>query len=424
MSDLLEGDISFLPLPDLLQWIDLKGKTCEVNILSGDTGTTLYLEKGELIFASSDKKGLQLGEFLVCSGNLKEAQVTSALAASREAGHLFSQYLIDTNTLSAEVLGEVLAQLADIILLEVFQYRSGSFSVAELLPDAVINGPIRLKNAVADSLRRLEEQEERVRQEQRKTLAKIKERLHKGEYQLPVLPDMIMHLLTVIENDNSTFNDLVRVVITDQLLVSRILRVANSPLYAAGERIDSIHMAIARMGMQSIVNIATAFRLTSLSIPGVPEKKLHAILDDAIKTAFLAAGLARNCRVDPEEAFLGGLLHDLGKTVMLSLAQLNSVDAALQDDFIAEHHAEIGALVAGKWNYPESIQNVILHHHNCRYSGSIDKVVAVVQLAGNIIEHGPEHDEPEIRAELNLQPADIREQHQQAVSFFTQMKRT
>ena len=424
MKVLLEGDIEYMPLTDLLQWIEMNRKTCVLAIVHGSIGTNLYFEDGKIIYASYRSKGVRLGELLVRKNVINESVLLMALSESRKLGKLFTQYLLETGGLSIEVLREIFAELVERILMEAFQYHSGSFTISIPLPDAVMRGPIRLETGrlIFDSVRRLDEKD-RDRRDRMRSLEKINERLEKEDFQLPVLPDMIMQLMSVIEDETSTFNDMVRIIMTDQVLISRILKVANSPFYGPGGQIDSIYMAIARMGMREILNIATAFKLNNMEIPNIPRVKLQAILDDALKTAFLASELARCCRIDPEEAFLGGLLHDLGKTVILSLADSNHKEDPFLEEFIAARHAEIGALIAAKWNYPESIRNLILNHHNCKFSGALDKMIGVVQLSDGIIRAGMEtgYDE-NIAASLKLQHSLVQEIFHKAIDTFNYVK--
>ena len=275
---------------------------------------------------------------------------------------------------------------------------------------------------IFDSVRQFDERA-KERQEAFKALEKINVRLENDDFQLPVLPHIIMRLLSVIEDENSTFQQIARIIMTDQVLISRVLKVANSAAYSSAGQIDSIHMAIARMGMRAILNITTAIKLNEMNFSNMPQQKLQVILDDALQTAFLASGLARKCKIDPEEAFLGGLLHDLGKTVIISLVHDISIDTALLEEFINERHAEIGAQIARKWNYPESIQKLILHHHDCMFSGELDKVVAMVQLADGIIQSGPDNGgAPELLASLNLQQDTIQDVYKQTMEVFHSFK--
>ena len=413
-----------MPLPDLFQWIEISRKTCVLNIACEGFEATFYLEKGKIIYASSSDRNFRLGEFMVRNGVLDASLLLHALAESRRSGILLTRFLIDDEYIYIDALTEVFSRLVVSLLLKIIQFKTGVFTVTSPLPAAAADGPIQLGvgGMMFDSVRQFDERA-KERQEAFKSLEKINERLETDDFQLPVLPHVIMRLLSVVEDENSTFQGIARIIMTDQVLISRILKVANSAAYSSGGQIDSIHMAIARMGMRAILNVTYAIKMNEMEFSNVPRRQLQAILDDALKTAFLASGLARKCRVDPEEAFLGGLLHDLGKTVIISLAHDTTIDNDLLDEFINERHAEIGALIARKWNYPESIQKLILYHHDCMFSGELNPVVAMVQLADGIIQAGPENGgDPELLASLRLQQDVVQDVYTQTMEVFYGIK--
>ena len=424
MKVLVQGTIEAMPLPDLLQWIELSRKTCALNIACEGFEATFYLEKGKIVYASSNDRSFRLGEFLVRNGVLDASLLLHALTESRRNGILLTRFLLDGKYISTEALTDVFSRQVVSLLLKIIQSKTGTFTVSSPIPDYAANGPIQLEigGMIFDSIRQSDERA-KERQEAFKSLEKINNRLENDDFQLPVLPHIIMRLVSVIEDEKSTFQEIARIIMTDQVLISRILKVANSPVYSSGGQIDSIHMAIARMGMQAILNISTAIKLNEMNFSKIPQEKLQAILDDALKTAFLASGLARICKMDPEEAFLSGLLHDLGKTVIISLTHDIDIDNTLLEEFINERHAEIGALIAKKWNYPESIQKLILHHHDCMFSGELNKMVAMVQLADSIIQSGPENGgDPDLLASLSLEKDIIQDVYTQTMEVFYSFK--
>jgi putative nucleotidyltransferase with HDIG domain len=142
--------------------------------------------------------------------------------------------------------------------------------------------------------------------------------------------------------------------------------------------------------MREIMSIVTGIKLTSMKYGDLPQEQLQQILDVALKTAFVASGLARHCRLDPEEAFLGGLLLDLGKTVILSMSKEFEVEQELLDDLLTSRHPELGAMIAKKWNYPESIQTLIRYHHNRNFGGMVNRTHALIQLADQMVLCGGE----------------------------------
>jgi putative nucleotidyltransferase with HDIG domain len=214
-----------------------------------------------------------------------------------------------------------------------------------------------------------------------------------------------------------------KLIMTDQVLISRILKIANSPLYGGSGEVDSIHFAIIKLGMREIMSIVTGIKLNAMQYGDLPQAQLQEILDSSLKTAFVASGLARHCRLDPEGAFLGGLLLDLGKTVILSVAKEFNVDQELLDDLLNSRHAELGALIAKKWNYPESIQKLIRYHHNKNFGGMVNKTHALIQLADQVCLSSSENEvDAELLEALSLSYEVLVEVHATAMELFNQVK--
>jgi putative nucleotidyltransferase with HDIG domain len=142
-----------------------------------------------------------------------------------------------------------------------------------------------------------------------------------------------------------------------------------------------------------------------------------------LKTAFLASGLARHLRVDPEEAFLGGLLLDLGKTVILSVAKDFEIQESLLDELLVARHSEIGAMIAKKWNYPESIQNLIRYHHKRNFGGIVNKMIALLQVADLAVQDASgKVADPELLESLDLSGETVMEKYSRAMDTFHQIK--
>lgn len=425
MGVLFQVDLSFMPLHDILQWIDMNRLSCVATItLEGEGGMTFYLETGKIIFAASQKKGNRLGEFLVKEGALGEMQVIQALSASRSAGISFTRYLVENGLISGRALSEVFTQLVEKLLIEVFSCKHGSVSVTAPLPDSVLNGPIHLETGriLFDAVRVFDEMN-RDSRERDAAIEAINQRLYKEEFQLPVLPGMLMQLISLMEDEKTTFQDMAKLIMTDQVLISRILKIANSPFYGGSGQVDSIHFAIVRLGMREIMNIVTGIQINSLQNSDIPQERLQIILDDALKTAFVASGLARRCRLDPEEAFLGGLLLDLGKTVILSVAKDFHIEPSFLEDLLATRHAEIGALIAKKWNYPESIQNLIRYHHNRNFGGMVNRMIALIQVADQVVQAGSEKGvDRELLGSIDLSLDTVMETYPRAMDSFYQIK--
>lgn len=425
MGIMLQVEMDFMPIEDILQWIEMNSLSCVVTISrEGDDSLNFYIERGKLILAASRKKGLRFGEFLVVSGVLSEAQVFQALTECRNKGMSLTRYLVDSSLVSTHVLSDIMTQLAEKILIELFSSNTGLVSVTSPLPDNLTNGPVALEigRVLCDTMRIYDEQN-RDSQKRDEAIDAINQRLYREDCQLPVLPGMLMQLISIMEDEKTTFHDVAKLIMTDQVLISHILKVANSAFYALPGQVDSIHYAIVQLGMRQVINIVTGIHVLSMQNNDIPQEKLQAILDAALKTAFLASGLARQLREDPEEAFLGGLLLDLGKTVILSVAKDYEIQESLLDELLASRHAEIGAMIARKWNYPESIQNLIRYHHKRNFGGIINKMIALLQVADQAVQAASVKDiDPELLDSLDLASETVMDVYSKAMDSFIQIK--
>ncbi len=423
---LFQASLEFMSIHDVLQWIEMNRLSCVVNItLKVEREMVLYLEQGKIVFATSRRRGLSLSELLIRTGALKEPMVVHALAESRAAGVSLTRYLIEQGLLSSTTLANLFRQFLLELFLELFASKSGSVAVVAPAPAAVLGGSLKLDvgRVLLDAVRLFDERTRDTDKQRHEARTLLNKRLSDEDFQLPVLPSILMQLISLMEDDATTFQDMARVIMTDQVLISRILKIANSPVYGGSGQVDSIHFAIVRLGMREIMTIVTGIKLNSMQYGNLPQERLQALLDDALKTAFVASGLARQCRLDPDEAFLGGLLLDLGKTVILTLAQDYSIEQELLDELMHVRHAELGALIAGKWNYPEAIQHLIRYHHTRNLGGMVNPTHTVIQIADQTVQSGGEHGvDNDLLHVLKLAPDAVRDAYEAALDAFSRIK--
>ena len=425
MAVLFQAELNFMPLHDILQWIDMNRLSCAVAILrDGEEEMTFFMESGQIIYATSPRPGKRLGEFLIRSGALTGPQTFNALNESRRAGMSFTRHLVEIQLITRKVLTAVFAKLVETLLIDVFSTKTGSVSVTSPLPDSVLQGPIQLEtgSAIFDAVRVMDEMERDTRKRD-EAIEAVSQRLYNEDFELPVMPGVMTQLVSLLSDEKSSFHDMARLIMTDQVLISNILKIANSSYYGGTGQVDSLQFAIVRLGMREIVNIVTALQINSMKSKDVPQEQLQGILDNSLKVAFMASGLARDCRLDSEEAFLGGLLLDLGKTVILSVAKDYKIDQALLDDLLTTRHAEIGAMIAKKWNYPEAIQRLIRYHHNRSLGGISNRMVDLIQIADQTVLTRAEGElEAEQMQSLGLSYEAVLDAHSKAMETFEQIK--
>lgn len=141
----IKGDISVMPLTDLLQWIDLCKKTGSIIATSHGIEKKIYIEDGKIVYVSSNKEGERLGEFLHKGSRLEIEKIKSALLQSQTMKIPFTQRLMELNYFTEKQLVEIIIEYAKELLLDAISWKEGWFEFIEgFIPTNVMNGPIKL----------------------------------------------------------------------------------------------------------------------------------------------------------------------------------------------------------------------------------------------------------------------------------------
>lgn len=193
---------------------------------------------------------------------------------------------------------------------------------------------------------------------------------------LPSLPHVVHQVLELVQDPESSVADLVEVLLLDQAMTARILRLANSSYYGFVRRIDTITQAVAVLGKNDIGDhvLGTAlYGFLGLEGPGLFDRR--AFWDYAFACAQCTKILLRLSAQPAERAYIAALLHDIGQLIIdeifprehdraIALAQQSAwpIERAEQE-VIGFDHAFIGGLLAERWNFPPTLVNVIRGHH-------------------------------------------------------------
>jgi HD-like signal output (HDOD) protein len=227
------------------------------------------------------------------------------------------------------------------------------------------------------------------------------ERFVKGAAQLPVLPALLSRLIQAVNDPDSTADGLARIIGNDPSLSGRLLKMANSVFYSRSGQVASVRQAIVILGtktMQSLVVTIWTYALRHQA-PG-PEAAALGLTIKHCLAAAVAARLLMRRHAAPleEEAFLAGLMHDLGRIGLLrdlGAAYLRDVvDAAAahgvalrerEESVLGFDHAELGAELMRAWHLPEFLPHTAARHHHAELSAADDSLTAAVALADAIV---------------------------------------
>ncbi len=216
---------------------------------------------------------------------------------------------------------------------------------------------------------------------------------------MPALPTVIARLTRLIADPLTTASDINAALSSDPGLVARILKQVNSPFYGFSRRIATITNAVVILGFNQVRNLAlSAFVFDAFGRLKDTRFDIGAFWSHSIGTAFLAAKLARECGTKLEEdAFICGLLHDLGKFIMArnAPAHIGSVLKTVEERdvlfleaeriVLAYDHAALGAHAMEQWNLPESICQAVRHSHRPMEAPEHARTLACVTNAADIV---------------------------------------
>lgn len=220
-------------------------------------------------------------------------------------------------------------------------------------------------------------------------------RILSSVYNLPTIPIVIFEITKVIDDPNASASQLGRIISRDQGLVTKILSVANSPLYGIPRRVSTIDFAIVILGFNHIKNIVIALSMMeAFKTTGGKKFEQKKYWYHSIITAFAAKKIADDLGYPISgEAFTGGLLHDLGIPVIfkyfnkeyqeiLRLVKEENLEySEAESEVLGWTHSEIARSLVERWNLPPSLSDVISYHHKPSDQEGDNRLTAIVHLA-------------------------------------------
>ncbi len=224
---------------------------------------------------------------------------------------------------------------------------------------------------------------------------KILAKLFSGNKQLPTLPVIFGQLTQMLDNPFSSNRKISALVMKDQSMVAKILKLSNSAMYSKRQEITNLSNAITFLGTAILRNLIlqiSMVRLFDFKDDDIPDFSINTFWEHSLGVAYFTEIVVKKLGVHPnDDYYIGGLLHDIGKLVIYQFypdefktiikKQINEglIDYDAEESVLGVNHQEIGTYLADKWKFKKEILDTIGDHH--KSLASLSMASAVVRIS-------------------------------------------
>lgn len=198
--------------------------------------------------------------------------------------------------------------------------------------------------------------------------------VQRGDVHLPAVPDVTLKLQKLLaDEDRADSHKAAAIIATEPAIAASVLRLANSVAFGGLKQVLELDEAVGRIGMRQVGSLATTIATRGAFESKNPERqqKLSELWDVAVTAAVTTRRLCFG-QTDPEEAYLAGLLHDIGKPLILKLLDqaekklLDPLTPASIEELLETLHCELGHKLLQAWRIPEPVCETALRHHELK----------------------------------------------------------
>lgn len=222
-------------------------------------------------------------------------------------------------------------------------------------------------------------------------VAEIIKRFYKEKIRLPVLPAIVNEIRKLMEQQDPSIEDLEQIVKKDIAISSKLVSIANSPLYQGVDMADNLNTALVRLGIKAIYGLIAALAVKELF--KTKNKALNFLLEKLWMHSFACGCFGKRIAAElgiqnPETVFLMGVVHDIGKMLLLKFfAELDSGESFENMDIqiaIHEVHTTFGAVLLKKMKFSEEFIHIAEFHHWNDFSSDDEKELVIIHLSDDL----------------------------------------
>jgi putative nucleotidyltransferase with HDIG domain len=206
---------------------------------------------------------------------------------------------------------------------------------------------------------------------------------------LATIPAIAKRLLELVSDPGVSLTEISRFISSDPVLASKVLRMVNSPVYGFPGRISSVNQAVLLLGLNVVKGL-----LFGVTVFDLMQRTMIGLWEHSVGCAIIARLVAKKKGMkDPEEASIHGLLHDIGKVVLVLqfpseyeyvMDQAKEKEITVyeaENAYFSASHAMVGAWVAKQWSFPPPLIDVISYHHKPQLAKVAPMDAAVVHFS-------------------------------------------
>ncbi len=213
---------------------------------------------------------------------------------------------------------------------------------------------------------------------------------------LPTLPEVALKIRESVESEDTSAQQIAETLSQDASLSARLIQVSNSPLYRSRNPIEDLQMAVTRMGVRMVKDLVVSLAMKQIfqATSDVLDEHFRKSWNTAVEVAAICRMLATTIPgINPEQALLAGLIHNIGSLPILVMAEdddelFNNEEALIE--IIDELTSPVSVLILDTWNFGDAMTEVVRYSHDYTYSheGSAN-LVDLVQIALLQAGYGP-----------------------------------
>ena len=211
---------------------------------------------------------------------------------------------------------------------------------------------------------------------------------------LPTIPIVATKVLLLLDNPDVSVEEVADLMLSDQVMTARVMKLINSPVYKPTQEITSLKRALVYLGLRHVRELALTTSVINAFDGTSGALELNAFWEHSFGVGMVSKTIAQKIGYqDLEKAYIAGIIHDLGEVFLSNFLRepfmdvleyikahpVKLVDA--EAELLGTTHCEIGLCMARKWNFPDAYCDVIAYHHSPT-EATVDPILcAIVNLA-------------------------------------------